>query len=102
MMLAAAALFTVTAWATGCDTLPGARTKAGTLPVAGFTIAADPAVLPLGSIVWIEGLGERQVHDIGGAVKGRNVDMYVSGCKEARAWGHQSRRIHVLHVGGRR
>jgi hypothetical protein len=56
-------------------------------------------VLPLGSI---EGLGERQVHDIGGAVRGKHVDVYVSGCKEARAWGRQARLVRVLHRGGRR
>jgi cystine transport system substrate-binding protein len=97
-----AALFVVTMYGTGCDTLAGSRTKAGTLPVVGFTVAADPRVLPLGSIVEIEGLGERQVHDVGGAVLGRTVDVYVSNCREARAWGRRSLRVRVLHRGGAR
>ena len=91
-------LFVVTSYATGCDTRPGSRTKAGTLPVAGFTIAADPAVLPLGSIVRVEGLGERMVHDVGRAVRGRHVDVFARSCAEARQFGKQSRRLRVLHV----
>ena len=92
-------LFVVTAYATGCDTLPSSRTKAGTTPVVGFTVAADPRVLPIGSIVAIEGLpGQRQVHDVGGAVRGRHVDLFLASCAEARAWGRQRRRVLVLHT----
>jgi 3D (Asp-Asp-Asp) domain-containing protein len=91
-------LFTVTAYATGCDTRPGSRTKAGRLPVVGFTIAANPAVLPIGSIIHVEGLGERQVHDVGGAVRGRHVDVFAGTCTEARLFGKQRRRVRVLHV----
>jgi 3D (Asp-Asp-Asp) domain-containing protein len=100
--LLAAALWTVTSYATGCDTLPGARTRAGTLPVPGFTAAADPRVLPIGSIVEIEGLGERSVHDVGGKVRGRHLDIFVASCGEARAWGRRQRRVRVIHRGGSR
>ncbi len=100
--MTAALLWTITAWATGCDTKPGALTKAGTKPVVGFTAAADPRVLPLGSIVWIEGLGERMIHDTGGAVRGRHIDVFADSCTEARRWGRQARRVRVLHVGGKR
>lgn len=98
----AAVLFTITAWSTGCDTRPGALTKAGTHPVVGFTAAADPRVLPIGSIVEIEGLGERQVHDVGGKVRGLQLDVFVSSCAEARRWGRRPRRVRVVHTGGRR
>jgi 3D (Asp-Asp-Asp) domain-containing protein len=99
---AAALLWTITAYSTGCDTRPGARTKAGTTPVPGFTAAADPRVLPLGSIVWVEGLGELQVQDVGSAVRGRTLDLYVSSCAEARLWGRRRARVRVLHRGGSR
>ncbi len=101
MTLLAAALWTVTAYSLKCDA-PGPLTRAGTHPVAGHTIAADPRVLPLGSIVHIEGLGERMVQDVGGAVKGRQLDLFVGSCSEARRWGRQTRRVRVLHRGGRR
>jgi 3D (Asp-Asp-Asp) domain-containing protein len=90
--VAATALYIVTAYSIGCDA-PGPRTKAGTLPVAGHTIAADPRVLPIGSIVEIESLGVRQVHDVGSAIKGRRIDIYVATCAEARAWGRRERRV---------
>jgi 3D (Asp-Asp-Asp) domain-containing protein len=72
------------------------------LPVAGFTIAADPRTLPIGSIVDIEGLGLRMVHDVGSGVRGRHVDLYVSDCGAARRWGRRQVRVRVLHVGGKR
>lgn len=91
----------LTAYSLGCDA-PGPRTKAGTTPAAGHTVAADPRVLPIGSIVRIEGLGERQVHDVGAAVRGRVLDVYVEDCAEAREWGRVVRQVEVLHVAGSR
>jgi 3D (Asp-Asp-Asp) domain-containing protein len=91
------ALFVVTAYAVGCDVRPAHPTRAGTQPVAGFTIAADPAVLPIGSIIYIEGLGERMVHDVGGKVRGNHVDVFMNSCHEARTFGRQKRRAHVVH-----
>ncbi len=94
-----AAQYAVTAYGIGCDA-PGPRTKAGTLPVPDWTIAADPRVLPIGSIVRVEGLGERVVHDIGGGVRGRHIDLFMRTCGEARAWGRRLRWVSVLHRGG--
>jgi 3D (Asp-Asp-Asp) domain-containing protein len=97
MPIGAAVAFVVTAYGLGCDA-PGPYTKAGTTPVAGFTIAADPAVLPLGSIVTIEGLGERMVHDVGAKIKGRRIDVFVSSCSEAVLFGRQELKVTVVHV----
>src|SRR5919199_6448600 len=56
------------------------KTKEGKPPVPGFTIAADPSVLPLGSRVQIAGAGpwsgEYRVGDVGGKIKGKKVDIY--------------------------
>jgi 3D (Asp-Asp-Asp) domain-containing protein len=93
-------LFLLTAYAYGCDAQPGNLTKAGTRPISHFTIAADPRVLPLGSIVHIEGIGERMVHDIGSAVRGRHIDLFMESCSEARQWGRRLRFVRVLHRGG--
>ena len=92
----AAAVFVVTAYAVGCDVPPGSRTKAGSPPIVGVTAAADPSVLPLGTTVLVEGLGERKVHDVGGGVRGRHLDVFVGSCGEARLFGRQRRRVHVL------
>lgn len=92
--------FALTAYSIGCDA-PGPRTKAGTTPVEGHTVAADPRVLPLGSRVHVAGLGELQVHDVGAAVLGRQLDVYLEDCDRARAWGRQVRDVEVLHVATR-
>lgn len=94
----ASAVFVVTAYATGCDSLPGALTKSGKPPVVGVTVAADPHVVPLGSVVYIDGIGEREVHDIGGAVKGRRLDLFVGSCGEARRFGRQQRQVRVVRT----
>src|SRR5438128_2407104 len=75
----------------------GARTGRG-------TIAADPRVLPLGSVVKIEST-ERQysgtytVMDTGAKVKGRKVDIFVPSCAEARKFGRRVVRVRVVQRG---
>lgn len=94
--------FTITAYAVGCDVRPNSLTAAGIPPVVGFTVAADPTILPLGSRVWIEDLGERMVHDTGGKVRGRKLDVFMGTCKEAWRINHgrgtDRRKVRVLHV----
>lgn len=98
----ASALFVVTGYATGCDTRPGALTKSGTAPVVGVTVAADPDVVPLGSVVHIEGFGERVVHDTGGKVRGRRLDVFMASCGEAVEFGRQQRQVKVLRLADKR
>lgn len=52
-------------------TATGAPTEVGT------TIAVDPSVIPLGSTVYIEGIGLRVAQDTGGAVKGHKIDILL-------------------------
>lgn len=92
----AALVVWVTAYGIGCDA-PGPHTKLGNVPVEGITVAADPAVLPLRSIVWIEGVGLRTVQDIGGAVKGHMLDVYLADCARAKRWRSGRRLVHVLY-----
>lgn len=58
-------------------TASGAPTQVGT------TIAVDRSVIPLGTTVYIEGVGYRVAQDTGGAVKGRHIDILVKGHQEA-------------------
>jgi 3D (Asp-Asp-Asp) domain-containing protein len=68
-------VFKVTYYWTGEDGV-GTITKTGTTATAGRTIAVDPSVIPLGSEVMV---GDRVyiAEDIGGAVKGKVIDIYV-------------------------
>jgi 3D (Asp-Asp-Asp) domain-containing protein len=68
-------------WITGY-TWTGARTATGTYPHWG-TVAVDPTVIPLGSTVYIQGLGVFHAEDTGGGVVGQHVDVYVDSVAEA-------------------
>lgn len=95
-MTPAAVVFIVTAYGLGCDA-PNQVTAAGVHPAEGWTIAADPAVLPIGSIVHIDGLGQRMVQDKGRLVRGNHLDVFMESCKAAGRWGRKERRVRVLH-----
>lgn len=68
-------MFKITAYGRDCDGCTGI-TKTGTVPIVGRTIAVDPDVIPLGSTVIIDGQ-EYIAEDIGGAIKGNVIDMFV-------------------------
>ena len=69
------------AWADGI-------TYTGTEATEGRTIAVDPDVIPLGSIVEING-AEYVAEDIGGAIKGDRIDLYFNSHQDALEWGVQ-------------
>lgn len=57
-------------------------TATGTKATAGRTIAADPDVLPMGSTVIIDG-HTYTVEDVGGAIKGNRIDIFMDSHEEA-------------------
>jgi 3D (Asp-Asp-Asp) domain-containing protein len=82
------------------------RTRSGTYVRRGV-IAADPRVIPLGSIVQIKTpgyTGVYVVHDTGRKIKGNIVDVWVPSSREARVFGRRRIKLHVLRHGpaGRR
>jgi 3D (Asp-Asp-Asp) domain-containing protein len=62
-------------------------TATGTTARAGRTVAVDPKVIPLGSRVFIEGVGERIAEDVGGGVKGHHIDVYLGTVPQAFRFG---------------
>lgn len=69
----------------------GYPTALGTDYIEGRTIAVDPRVIPLGSIVEInipgEGWHQYRAEDTGGKIKGNRIDILVNGhdnCYQAR------------------
>ena len=76
------------------------QTSTGAVPTVGRTIAVDPSVIPYGSIVYIEGIGERIAQDCGGAIKNNKIDVFVSSYKEACALGVQHKDVWIVKKGG--
>lgn len=64
----------------------GGRTAMGTKARVG-EIAVDPSVIPLGSRVYIEGVGYRRAEDTGGNIKGNTIDIYMNSESECLRWG---------------
>jgi 3D (Asp-Asp-Asp) domain-containing protein len=62
-------------------------TATGTAARAGRTVAVDPSVIPLGSRIYIEGIGERIAEDVGGGIKGHHIDVYLGTVPQARDFG---------------
>ena len=90
--------FSATAYCKGDTTASGVGVRTG-------IAAADPAILPVGSVVRLETPNPRYsgvwtVMDTGPAVRGRSVDLYLWSCKEALQFGRRKVRLTVLR--GRR
>jgi 3D (Asp-Asp-Asp) domain-containing protein len=80
------------------------RTRSGAFVRRGV-IAADPRVLPLGSVVQVHAgnwSGVYTVHDTGGKIKGNIIDVWVPTYKEARTFGRRPVKINVLRYGPKR
>ena len=81
----------------------GQMTSAGVTPRRGVA-AADPSLLPLGSIVQIDAQdgsldGVYSILDTGPNIVGRRIDLYFFNCDEAVAFGRQGVQLTVLRMG---
>lgn len=81
----------------------GNTTAAGTPARTGIA-AADPSLLPVGSVVQVDTpsakySGIYTVMDTGPAVQGRELDIYMRDCDEAVRFGRRSVQVRVLRLG---
>lgn len=70
-------------------------TATGTLATEDRTVAVDPKVIPLGSEMVIEGKSYI-AEDVGGAIKGQKIDIYVNSHQEALNRGRQRAEVHLV------
>ena len=75
---------------------PPSRTASGTMPINGRTIAVDPRVIPLGTVIEIEGIGVRVAEDTGGLIKGKKLDVFLPSVQACTRFGVQSRKVYVV------
>ncbi|CAN7738158.1 3D domain-containing protein [Paenibacillus sp. LjRoot56] len=72
-------------------------TYSGIKAKEGRTIAVDPAVIPLGSTVFIEGIGIRKAEDIGSAIRGSRIDVFMNDLGQAQEFGVKKNvKVYVL------
>jgi 3D (Asp-Asp-Asp) domain-containing protein len=89
--------FVATAYCKGETTASGVAVRSG-------VAAADPRILPQGSIIQLDGLPDRHqgiytVLDTGPKVQGRHVDVYMWSCHDALAFGRRSVKLTILRLG---
>jgi 3D (Asp-Asp-Asp) domain-containing protein len=81
----------------------GSTTATGVAPRRGVA-AADPVVLPSGTVIQLDAKDSRYngvytVMDNGPAVKHRELDLYMWSCNEALAFGRRAVSVTVLRLG---
>jgi 3D (Asp-Asp-Asp) domain-containing protein len=89
--------WTATAYCKGTHTATGLKVRRG-------MAAADPRVLPLGSIVRVDAGDPRwdgiySVQDTGPAIKGRILDLYFWSCYEALEFGRRPVEVEIIREG---
>jgi 3D (Asp-Asp-Asp) domain-containing protein len=90
-------LFSATAYCKGTTTTSGVNVRSG-------IAAADPDLLPVGSVIQVDAPGARHdgvytIMDTGPKVQGRRLDLYMWSCYEALAFGRTGVKIVLLRLG---
>ncbi|HSP46708.1 MAG TPA: 3D domain-containing protein [Clostridiaceae bacterium] len=76
-------------------------TASGAVPVRNpggwSTIAVDRSIIPLGTRVDVENYGYAIAQDVGGAIKGNKIDVFLNSDAEAFRWGRRTVMIYILN-----
>lgn len=89
--------FTATAYCTGTKTASGVNVRTG-------IAAADPALLPVGSIVSVATRASKYdgvytILDTGAEIQGRDLDLYIPDCADAVTFGRKDALVTVVRLG---
>jgi 3D (Asp-Asp-Asp) domain-containing protein len=60
------------------------------------SVAVDPRVIPLGTDVYIQGVGLRTADDTGGAIVGYHIDIWEPTYSECSGWGVRYRLVYQV------
>lgn len=73
----------------------GNPTATGIYPFEGI-VAVDPRVIPLGTLLYIEGYGYAEAQDTGGLIKGNIIDVFMDTAEKARQWGRRKVNVYIV------
>ncbi|CAM3837247.1 3D domain-containing protein [Cohnella lubricantis] len=77
-------------------TYSGVKVRRGKLS----TIAADPKLFPIGTVLFIPGYGYGIVADTGARIKGHKIDLYFPSTKQVyREWGKRTVDVRIVKRG---
>jgi 3D (Asp-Asp-Asp) domain-containing protein len=74
----------------------GAGITASGIPARRGIVAVDPAVIALGSRVYVSGYGSALAADTGGDIVGNRIDLCMEGYSEAWNYGRRMVKVYVL------
>ena len=78
-------------------TCTGVKAVAGEGTLANpHIIAVDPLVVPLKSLVFIEGYGFARAEDTGSAIKGNSIDLLFNQHRDAHMFGRKTLNVYIL------
>jgi 3D (Asp-Asp-Asp) domain-containing protein len=66
------------------------------LPISYGAAAVDPRVIPLGTKLYVEGYGYAFASDVGGAIKGKRIDLAYDSYRVANSKGRKKVRVWIL------
>ena len=58
--------------------------------------AVDPKVIALRRLIYVDGYGFAWTGDVGGAIKGKRIDLCYNTTEEALQWGRKKVKVYVL------
>jgi len=73
------------------------RTATG-LPAGYGLVAVDPRMIPLGTVLYIEGYGMAIAADTGRAIRGHKIDLCFATRQQAFQFGRRKVRVHILRA----
>lgn len=81
--------------ATAYSASTGKHTATG-YPVRYGVVAVDPAVIPLGTRLYIEGYGYATALDVGSSIKGNRIDLFFPSKADCQRWGRRMVKVYIL------